>query len=448
MLLGFLFLSCEKLIEVNPPVDQIVNPLPFERDATAVAAVTGIYSEMMRSPSQFTSGLLTFYAGMSADELYYYSPGFRDEFVNNNLTQVNHSNITNYFWQPAYRFIYAANLIEEQLNFSAGLSIQAKNMLLGEVKFIRAFCYFNLVNLVGDVPLILNSDYRVNSTLSRSPVDNIFNQIINDLVDAKQLLQPGYATSERVRPNKWTAAALLARVYLYKEDWVKAEKEADEIISSGLYNLETDLDNVFIKDSEEAIWQLRPVDPRHNTWEGNAVLPVSTNSTPTYLITNELLNAFEPDDQRKAKWLNSRIYLGNNVTFPYKYKVFGNNAPLTEYYVIFRLSEQYLIRAEARVQLSNIDGAVSDLNVIRNRAGLPDFNSSSQSMILSAIFQERRIELFSEWGHRWFDLKRSNKANEILSQLKPTTWQSTDIFWPIPIDQINLNPKLTQNPGY
>jgi len=131
--------SCKKFVEIPPPINQIVNPIPFKDDATATATVIGIYSEMMTAPNQFSDNLTTLYAGMAADELYYYSPSFRDEFVKNEITQANSENLDMFFWEPAYKFIYSANLCIEQLSQSSSLTPQLKNTLIGESKFIRAF---------------------------------------------------------------------------------------------------------------------------------------------------------------------------------------------------------------------------------------------------------------------------------------------------------------------
>lgn len=442
------FSSCKKFLEIPAPHDQLISPLPFYNDATAIATVTGVYSEMMKNANLFSSGLITLYGGLSADELYYYTPGSKDEFLLNQITEANHPNISAYFWEPAYRFIYAANLIIEQVNKSSAITATTKNMLLGEAKFIRAFCYFNLVNLFGDVPLTTASDYRPNGALPRSPVAELYIQIVNDLKDAQNLLTSNYPSVEKTRPNKWAATALLARVYLYKGDWINAEAESTSVINSGSYSLVTNLNNVFLKNSAETIWQLMPVNSIYNTWEGNAILPATTNSSPTYLLTAAFVSSFETNDRRKIAWVASRTYQGQTLYYPYKYKVFGSNAALTEYYTVLRLAEQYLIRAEARTQRENLQGALEDLNVIRNRAGLPNATTVTKQDILMSIEQERKTELFAEWGHRWFDLKRTNRANEILGALKPQTWQSSDVLWPIPVSQINLNHSLTQNPGY
>ncbi len=184
-----------------------------------------------------------------------------------------------------------------------------------------------------------------------------------------------------------------------------------------------------------------------NSWEGSVFIPASPSVTPTYLCTPTLLNSFEAGDSRRSNWIQSRVFAGQNVYYPYKYKI-QQNAVISEYYILLRLAEQYLIRAEARAQLNNITGSRSDLNIIRNRAGLINTLATDKQGLLSAIEHERQVELFAEWGHRWFDLKRTNRAAVVLGALKPSTWQNTDILWPIPSGQILLNPSLIQNPGY
>ena len=114
------------------------------------------------------------------------------------------------------------------------LPLLLANQLTGEAKFMRAFCYFYLVNAFGDVPLITSTNYLVNETMPRAPAMEVYRQIIADLKGAKDLLANDYSYSngEKVRPNKWVAIALLARAYLYTGDWVNAEAEATSVISN------------------------------------------------------------------------------------------------------------------------------------------------------------------------------------------------------------------------
>ena len=124
------------------------------------------------------------------------------------------------------------------------------------------------------------------------------------------------------------------------------------------------------------------------------------------------------------------------------------NATPSEYYMVLRLTEQYLIHAEASAEQNKLADAIADINLIRRRAGLPDLpDSLDQAQTLSAIMQERRIELFAEWGHRWLDLKRTGQADAVLGPIK-TTWQTNAQLYPIPLSELQSDSKLTQNAGY
>jgi len=136
------------------------------------------------------------------------------------------------------------------------------------------------------------------------------------------------------------------------------------------------------------------------------------------------------------------------LEFAHKYKAIFSVTESLEYSILFRLAEQYLIRAEARAQLGNSIGSQNDLNLIRSRAGLPDISVNTREELLIAILHERFVEFFTEQGHRWFDLKRMDKAKEVLSPLK-NNWKDTDILLPLPEMELELNPSLKpQNSGY
>jgi starch-binding outer membrane protein, SusD/RagB family len=193
------------------------------------------------------------------------------------------------------------------------------------------------------------------------------------------------------------------------------------------------------------------------TTMGFNVLPPDVGFPPSYYVSEGLLNSFEVGDRRKSEWINKSDYEGTTYYFPYKYKIGQAQQAVdgdpTEYYTVLRLAEQYLIRAEARARQGNISGAAFDLNAIRSRAGLSNTPAVTQQDLLAAIMHERRIELFSEWGHRWLDLKRTGQVDAIMAIATPlkntgTTWQSYQQLYPIPLSQLELNPFLRQNPGY
>lgn len=439
--------SCKKFVDIPATPTQISNYKVFEDDGTAAKAITAIYIQMISSGNLFSSGNTTFYAGLSADELYYYTNDSKQEFLKNEIGPGNHGLISSLFWSPAYNYIYTANACIEGLATSTTLTPSVKKGLTGEAKFIRAYCYFYLVNLFGDVPLVTTTDYEQNAAMPRTPKTTVYNQIINDLTDAQSLLETSYVSADRARPNKWAATALLARVFLYKKEWAQAITQSSMVISSGMYSIQPTLNTVFLKNSDETIFQIQPGTNSINTWEGNVFVPASNTVTPTYLLTNTILNSFEAGDNRKTDWIQSRTFAGQTVFYPFKYKI-QSNSIVTEYYIYLRLAEQYLIRSEAKAQQDDITGSKADLNIIRNRAGLSNTTANDKASLLLAIEHERQVEFFAEWGHRWFDLIRTNRANIVLNALKPATWQPTDTLWPIPLIQINLNSALTQNPGY
>jgi hypothetical protein len=146
-------------------------------------------------------------------------------------------------------------------------------------------------------------------------------------------------------------------------------------------------------------------------------------------------------------WLKANVISGQSFYYPFKYKV-RSGTPVTEYLVVLRLAEQYLIRAEARVQQDKLQAAKDDLNEIRKRAGVPNTTAATKQEILTALEHERQTEFFAEWGHRWLDLKRTERANAVLGVLKVPNWQATDVLYPIPLQEIQRNPALVQNEGY
>jgi hypothetical protein len=368
------------------------------------------------------------------------------------------------YWSGFYGFVYRVNSAIEQLKASGSVSEEVKNRMLGECSFIRAFCYFYLVNLYGDVPLLTSSDPQNNSLAKRNPESEVYDQIIEDLQLAKELLPSNYvmsdlltSTPERVRPNKWAAISLLSRVYLYMNKYPDALEEASMIIENKSLFETTGHDSVFLKNSKEAIWQLQPKSDDGlflNTVYPRFYVFLDDQQDPDHPVSASasLLAAFEPNDLRRSKWLvDSHGYLTNDASYFSKYKYYGVNESAQEYIMVFRLAEQYLIRAECRLLLGDVNGALEDLNVIRNRSNLAPLESDVVELIQTAILNERRVELFTEWGHRWFDLKRLNKLDEVMSEasvIKNSVWKSTKKLFAIPVEDLRLNKNLRQNEGY
>ncbi|MBB5440863.1 hypothetical protein HDC92_004567 [Pedobacter sp. AK017] len=452
-------MSCKKMVEIELPSDRLNSITVFSDSANATQAVLGLYIKMLGggSSADILSGGVSLYGGLSADELVPTDPGgLGGVFYMNNVPSTNDENESR-IWTTAYKVLYPANACIEGITKSTTLNENLKSKLSAEAKFVRALCYFYLLNLYGEVPLIINTDFKSNAILPRTPVQDIYAQIIRDLKDAQRDLPPSYVTSGRFRPNQYTATALLARVYLFQTEWEKAEAASSEVIGNATYQLEPDLNSVFLSGSREAIWQVLPGISGFETSEGYTFIPGRGFSPPAglipiYIISTHLLDAFETGDLRKSNWLASNLVNNQTYYYPYKYKLGydGNTSP-KESYMIVRLAEQFLIRAEARVRQNNISGAVSDLNRIRNRAGLANISSNDQEGVLAAVLRERRMKFFCEWGTRWFDLKRTGQLDAVMTVVSPqkgSVWNSNRRLFPIPYSQIQANPYLVQNPGY
>ncbi|WP_158797157.1 RagB/SusD family nutrient uptake outer membrane protein [Pedobacter sp. L105] len=446
------FNSCKKLTEANPPGAQLVTTNVFKDSVTVQSAIAGMY--LVFAPTGTGSAYrltLSTLPAFSADEMQFVGNTF-DTFINNGLIS-NDGNVAS-IWNNSYSAIYNANSIIEGIATSSNLSVRFQNQALAEARFIRAFSYFYLVNLFGDVPLVLSTNVSQNSTLPKTPVADIYKQITADLKFAQSNLPSDYSISAgtRTRANKWIATAMLARVDLYTSNWADAETQATTVINNSLFTLPTDLTKVFTPTSTEAIWQLYN-DQSGYTVYASIVLPSQLTKIPAYVLNPDLVSHFEVGDARKTNWTNTLVYGGVTYTYPYKYKSVTSGAN-AEYYTILRLAEQYLIRAEARANQNNVSGAVADINIIRARAritpnALPDYQTTiSKDACLAAIAQERRIEFNCEWGHRWLDLKRTGTVNAVIGALKPTFWKPSAALYPIPSAQTLLDNNLTQNPGY
>jgi hypothetical protein len=467
MVCGPGLVSCRKMVTIDEPINSITTTQMFTTDAQAATGMAGVYTAMTNSPLSFSNGYTTLLAGMSSDELFYYGTGDVNilAFSPNQLLFAN--SYTSTLWSNAYKTIYNANSVIEGIAGSATLSDSTRNRLTAEAKFVRAFCYFYLTNLFGDVPLALTVDFNKTRYMARTPASEVYQQIIQDLKDAQSVLSTSYPTpfgKERIVPNKWVATALLARVYLYTGDYTNAAAQAGAVIAnSSVYNLEADPNSVFLTGSKEAIWQLKQsvTDPtiRNCTMEGYTILPNPlATGLAHYCLTASLLNAFEAGDRRRTAWVNSTTSASTGLNyFPFKYKTGIYNAvasaTATEYYMVLRLAEMYLIRAEAEVNgaTGGAAAAITDLNVLRSRAGLTALSASlTTPQVVTAVAHERQVELFAEWGHRWLDLKRTGQAHSVLSAISGKQPWAGDyqLLYPIPLAEIQADPLLQQNPNY
>jgi starch-binding outer membrane protein, SusD/RagB family len=310
----------------------------------------------------------------------------------------------------------------------------------GEAFFLRAYSYFDLVRLWGNVPI---QTKPTKTTADAAGVGNstsaqVYNLVEQDLDSAETLLS---STVNRNRANKFTAKALKARLYLYLEDWVKAESYATEVINNTNFKLVKPY-NLFYasKNTTESIFEIDYTVNNKNTWASNWFASNITGGKRELLPTDDFI-ALVKDPNTGGDRSDLLLTIGGVTYGNMNFKIATGD---DQVYAI-RIAEMYLIRAEARAENATPDftGALEDLNVIRSRANVPAVVSvTDKNDLIDKILLERRIE-FAYESQRWFDLIRRGKALSVLGITDPTK-----LLFPIPKQQILVNPSLVQNPGY
>jgi starch-binding outer membrane protein, SusD/RagB family len=460
--------GCRKYLEPPLPIDSIAGSSAFSNDATAGGILSGVYGQLYNQGDFDGISSIGGMAGLYSDELQNFVtllPDYPALYTDELSSAV--GSVTS-MWSHLYGQLYAVNQAIEGLTPATNLNYRSQ--WLGEAFFARAFLYFYLTNLYGDVPLVLSSDYLTNNTLGRSPRADVYKQVVSDLLQAQSLLDSKYhdangqVTTDRGRPNQAAATALLARIYLYNGDWKDAETQAGGLIADAADYQLVNPAQTFLINSTEIIWGIEPfqllglsyiVKDAHDYILPNGATPISGDVR--VCLSDSLVKAFEPGDARFTNWVGADTVAASGSTpttiyyYDHKYKADSTYTTPQESVVLFRLGEQYLIRAEARAQQNNLTGALADLNAIRARAGLPASTAVSQADVLVAIQRERRVELFLEEGHRFFDLRRTGSLDALMNTVAPQkggSWTSFKTWWPIPLTDIQNDTHLVQTPGY
>lgn len=441
--------SCERFLDVDDPNNQISQTVVFKDKSTALSALADIYTNFRDNTllKGDTSGLHIL-LGCYTDELVSVTSGqegFRAFYELG--VRANNREVDN-IWINAYKQIYSANSIIEGIEKSkSNLDEATRNQLTGEALAIRALLHFYLVNIYDDIPYVNTTDYTTNQSISRSSIQEVYASVIKDFKQAELLLNDGYPTTNKSHLNKAAVQLLLARVYLYQKDWTNALQYSQKLISNNAYSIEEDIEKTFLKDSRSAIWQFMPIEEGINTLEGQYFTFVSLPPT-SIVLSNELINSFEANDKRKSAWIKTLSDAEMTYSHAFKYKQNLKTPNSLEYSIMLRIEEAYLIAAEAENEMGDPGLALNYLKATRERAGLSLPETASQTEIRGMVIEERRHELFTEGGHRFFDLKRTGMLDDRMTTVK-TNWKPYMKILPIPERELLANPNLKpQNNGY
>lgn len=463
--------SCEKNL-VEKPLDFLEESNSFNTERDAVLAINAVYS-YLRDPGYYGLNMINL-ADVNSEQAYVRSdaPGDVIDVDKNQYTASN--SLFESYYSIIYKMIDRANRVILNVP-KIPMSDSVKKQIIGEAKFLRALGYFDLVRAFGDIPLITIPNNSVNDVLvARTPVDQVYAQIISDLSDAEQVLPSRYTKSSEIgRATRWAAKALLGKVYLTRKDWSNAVIKLKDVIDNSGHTLVADYRDVFDPDKKngpEHIFsvQFSCIQLGYGSLFAQRFAiflsyPINQGGG-NYQATDYFYNSFPDGDYRKTVSMITYKVRPNGDT------IFSRTGPHVDKYwdpspcgseqarnnfIVLRFADVLLMYAEALNELYGpTPEAYAAINRVRERArngnptAIPQNLSSglTQDQFRDSVFQERSLELAFE-GHRRWDLIRTGRYIATLTAAGINA-QQKNLLYPIPQHQIDLNPLLTQNPGY
>lgn len=447
----------------------------YKNDKQAIQAINGVYNAI--TFLNFNNAIWVFGDVASDDAVKGGNPGDQAEitYIDEFTADANNGIINNY-WSFAYEAIARANNVIASVP-AVEMDEVLRNRIVGEAKFLRAYSYFNLVNIFGKVPLKLYPQLTHETIhVPLSDESAIYQQIEQDLTDAAAVLPESYGTSDAGRITRGAALALFGKASLYQQNWATALSYFHQVEALSIYGLLPDYaDNFKLanENSKESIFEVQHL-AGQNPGTGNALnqwlAPAAEGGYYFDAPTQSLIDAFEKsatgevDPRLDATvgrdgqpWLNGEIFSAS--WSPTGYLTKKHQQPLDEIpsslkgdgdlnYIYLRYADVLLMKAEAFAETGQADSARSNLNKVRQRArasfqGTPpadlltDVTTSDQNLLITAIRNERRVELGQEF-HRYFDLMRWGKA-VAEAALGPDFTYEKNRYLPIPQAEIDAN---------
>lgn len=464
------FSSCKKFLQLEP--EYVVNTASFYKtEQDFETAIVGSYSELQslyNAPMIYIGELTT----DNAHILWTSPTTSESELDEMRITPSN--GFVGSAWNLNYKIITESNTILDNID-KAGLRDALKAQYKGEAEFLRAYAYFNLVRLFGDLPIVTHNFTSPGEIqlydMSRKSVDSVYVIIIDDLKQASSDLE-GVKGLSKSRASVGAAKALLGKVYLTRHQYDEASAVLDDVISGGTYSLQTDYGSLFTNNNNElpeSIFEVKYLSG--NIGEGNsfssiftppsfnaAIFPMNMNGSGRIIPTRDIMNAYEPDDiRRKESIMDSlRVRGGTYEPIPYGLKLVDFTVGIPGdggiNYIALRYADVLLMYAEALNELDRTDEAYPYINKVRKRANLNDLGGLSKEEFRTAMEKERRVEFLCE-GYRWFDLVRTGRAITVIDDYFKNNGLSfsltqNELLMPIPQRETDINPNMKQNPGY
>jgi len=458
--------SCTKVLDKNPEASFATSNF-YVTSADAVAAINAVYNPLISQ--NIYNQIMWAFQDQSTDDAEWGNGRNTANQAKNDLDKYTFTPSTVYFyafWTTCYKAINLANTAIDRIP-GINMDEALKNRLIGEAKFMRGFYYFTLVRLFGPVPLVTTPTVDLQKLqVPRTSVDSVYQQIIQDFQQAADALPEQYTGEDLGRATKGAAISFLSSVYLTTKQWKLASDRAKEVISmetKGIYGLWDNYADVFAiknKNGKESVFDVQALGGGFGLgsyMQGYMRATFDNRGYGDDPPTKDLYDAYASNDIRRT--VNLKLYDRSvapaSVLFPcYVYKYQDPNATAnaegSNNFPIFRYAEVLLIYAEAlNEQGAGNQEAYDAIDRIRSRAGLdPLPRSLSQEDFRDSVLKERRLELAFE-GHRRYDLIRTGRLVAALKKQNPAIKvQAFQTLFPIPQDERDANPLLTQNEGY
>ncbi|WP_299549864.1 RagB/SusD family nutrient uptake outer membrane protein [Seonamhaeicola sp.] len=458
------FVSCDKELDLEPISETGFNGA-FDTAVDIENAVAGVYSGL-QTIEQYGYHF-SFFSEVRSDntnlEDLTVNAGQFGNFETFSLESANRR--INETWVSMYQTIQQANLVLNRIDLVDDMSESTKTKRKGEVRFIRALTYFNMVRFWSDVPLILTEteDAFESFQHARTPSSQVYTQIENDLI---QCITELPATPDNIgRVTEGAAQALLGKVYLTQGKFSEAVSALQDVV--GNYSLLPNFEDVFsTENSAESIFEIQyksggfgegsSFSNNYAPRSAGPELGINGTTLGDNIPTQELYDSFDVADLRRdvtvKSILDGRFYSGKLVS------PVASQGDSDKNFIVLRYADALLMLAEALNEVSYDPSglAFTYLNQIRQRAGLADLTNihlPDQESFRMAVSNERRWELATE-NHRWFDLVRTGKAVEVMNthfitEGEPYSMNENNTLFPIPQTQIDASSGLlTQNSGY
>ncbi|GAB3736962.1 RagB/SusD family nutrient uptake outer membrane protein [Spirosoma lituiforme] len=449
--------SCEDKLFQEPQTSKVLNNF-LRNETESEEYVNAVYANLQNS-GLYGLYLIAF-SEIQSDNTYDEVPANDDGNYGqlDQFSTIPNNAIVTAVWTQSYQAIQKANTVLNRIGSITYATDATKQARIGEMKFIRALLYFNLVRLYGDVPLVTQETTDPNAYFGqgRTASTQVYDQMKKDLSEAISVLPA--TTSQPGRVIKTAAQGLLAKVHLTLKSYTEAQTLLQAVVSSGQHTLMTNPADVFSLSNEnnkEIIFAVQFASGVNGNTEGSTMFqqyaPSGTVSGAKghNLPTKSLYALYSSADKRKGTYLTATSAgtpWSKKLTQPSVITDGGSDV------VVLRYADILLMLAEVQNELGNPGGAAATLNLIRTRAGLANTTATAQSDLRTAIDLERRFELVGE-GHRWFDLLRSGNAVSVMNdwfnanniQIRIT---ANNLLMPVPQGQVNTDPSIKQNPGY